>query len=379
MRVAFLGDVYINPIYPRASKEDIFCNIISAFGGAVRIVANVEAPLFSGEDFDLRKWANLSMSPDVGSLLSGLDIACIANNHFGDFGEQVASESVGLFRSCGIQTTGWGENTAESLRPAFIEEGDAKLAVISLCCPSTNPRRFASSSTSGVALLSRDAVIDAIRLARRESASHIVLFLHWGLERELSLVPPQIEFSAWARKQGVSAVIGTHGHIVQPYMMFDNFYVFYGIGNFLFDDAYASVFEGGRFQRRIEIKNGLAERQSVVPVIDFLPDGSLRLVDMRYFQYDQGFPPRELLKSDLVVDVEESRRMVLKSREASIALERASGFIEYRAVVENLDIKFSYADRKIETAKKKRPTRIVLGKIRRLARSVLRQGEVSWR
>ena len=55
-----------------------------------------------------------------------------------------------------------------------------------------------------------------IQKAQLDSATNIIVCMHWGIEYEISPNKEQRQLADWLHRQGVDIVIGSHPHVVQP-------------------------------------------------------------------------------------------------------------------------------------------------------------------
>lgn len=62
-----------------------------------------------------------------------------------------------------------------------------------------------------------------------------IVFVHWGNEFINRPSSPQKHFAHWLVDIGCDIVIGMHPHILQGYEQYQGKYVFYSLGNFVFD------------------------------------------------------------------------------------------------------------------------------------------------
>src|SRR5690554_7603929 len=74
------------------------------------LVSNLEAPITRAETPIKKSGPNLKLDPSCLNLLKimQLDVACLANNHIGDYGPQPVMETVEFLGRNGINTVGAG-------------------------------------------------------------------------------------------------------------------------------------------------------------------------------------------------------------------------------------------------------------------------------
>lgn len=62
-----------------------------------------------------------------------------------------------------------------------------------------------------------------------------MVFVHWGNEFINRSSSPQKRFAHWLVDAGFDIVIGMHPHVLQGYEQYQGKYIFYSLGNFVFD------------------------------------------------------------------------------------------------------------------------------------------------
>ncbi len=83
-----------------------------------------------------------------------------------------------------------------------------------------------------------ERLIGAIRQAR-EQADFIVVTMHGGQEYTLTPTNLQTDFARTAIDNGADIVIGAHPHWIQATERYKNKYIFYSLGNFVFDQEFS--------------------------------------------------------------------------------------------------------------------------------------------
>lgn len=65
-----------------------------------------------------------------------------------------------------------------------------------------------------------------------------VVYIHWGVEFIDHPSVEQVKFAHWLIDIGYDLVIGVHPHIMQGYEVYKGKYIFYSLGNFVFNMSY---------------------------------------------------------------------------------------------------------------------------------------------
>lgn len=68
-----------------------------------------------------------------------------------------------------------------------------------------------------------------------------IVFVHWGNEFINRPSSPQKRFAHWLVDIGFELVIGMHPHVLQGYEQYQGKYIFYSLGNFVFDMPWRST------------------------------------------------------------------------------------------------------------------------------------------
>ena len=173
---------------------------------------------------------------------AGFDLMSVATNHIKDCGimkswcDYAFFDTLGNLKRVGIQTVGGGKNLAEALRPVVFTINGVRFGFVSMGDSKMDLSVFATEDHPGIALLNAENIQTAIQQARK--VSDVVIALpHWGSE-DIS-VPNwlQTEQARQLVAAGADLVVGNHTHVVQAIQEIDGVPIFYGLGNFVFDQG----------------------------------------------------------------------------------------------------------------------------------------------
>ncbi|WLD12419.1 CapA family protein [Planctellipticum variicoloris] len=290
MRILVLGDVCVVgelEALALAKPEFSICAEIRARIDVDLVVANIEFALTTEERPLPGKWATLRADPKVVSALDGIDIGVIANNHVGDFGEQGARDTASVLLDAGIRPVGWGESFARAIEPVVIGQGERKLAIVALSCLTTNGGNYATQDSAGVALLSRETVVEAVKRAK-EAASSVLVYLHWGVEQSSYPVFDQMGLARGAVQAGADAVVGTHAHVIQGWELYRDSPIFYGIGNLAFPDVPCSWYSDDGSKQVGVVRQRRVNQESIGIVLEHTSTGQLRVAEVVTFRFELG-------------------------------------------------------------------------------------------
>jgi poly-gamma-glutamate synthesis protein (capsule biosynthesis protein) len=168
---------------------------------------------------------------------AGVDVVSAANNHGVDYGEGSLQETLEAERATGFPIIGIGANETEAYAPWIAEVKGQRIAVLAATQVLDDHLIDAWTATpthAGLASAKRvDRLVQAVAEARAQ-ADTVVVFLHWGVERETCPSTSQRELAARLVEAGADVIVGGHAHRLQGGGMLGPAVVHYGLGNFGF-------------------------------------------------------------------------------------------------------------------------------------------------
>jgi hypothetical protein len=332
------------------------------------LIANVESAFCRSGQPQPFKWANLRAAPESVSLLRGLDVAAIANNHVGDFGDVGIRETLETLAEHGIVTVGYGDNLKGANCPLIIERDGARLAILAQCCPTTNAENYATHTSAGVATLNVKLLRENIAAARSQ-ADAVLVYFHWGCERIHEPVPDQVRIGRLAVDFGADAVVGSHAHVIQSYECYNGRWVFHGLGNFLFGAVtYQAVSpQGGLVTGRHDQLP--PNRESLVVefnLVEGKPGERLQLAGIQPFRFDHDFRPRPISPKELTFNLESVNRQLARYTAGHRRALRSDEEPVFYAEVRNGVLAYRYSNPPISRTLLQRGLRKALRAIRKL-------------
>ena len=169
---------------------------------------------------------------------AGFDGMSVATNHIKDCGltncgDRAFMDTLANLNRVGIQTVGAGKNELEALQPLVITIHGVRFGIVSQG-QIEQGGVYASHERAGIAHLTQENINSAIQAARK--LADVVIFMpHWGPEDSSTPNWIQLNLAHTLVDSGADLVVGNHTHVVQGYQKIDHTWVFYGLGNFVFD------------------------------------------------------------------------------------------------------------------------------------------------
>jgi poly-gamma-glutamate capsule biosynthesis protein CapA/YwtB (metallophosphatase superfamily) len=258
MQLGFTGDISFNNDVP----SDVFSRVAPRLRCPMFI--NFESVLVEpGTKLNPARDKILLWSPaERFALLEAFDVAvvCLANNHIGDYGNEVACRTLQL--SSSLHPTFGAGTVKECFHRYLLEVSGTRLALLAYVQPDCAPL-VATETRIGPREFSGASWREDLAWARG-AGDHVIVALHWGDVHTHCPRPDQVAFARSLVDDGADLVIGSHSHTAQGYERHRGKYIFYSLGNFLFPDVRIEV--NGR---RIVKRNLRRNRWGLVPVFEF--------------------------------------------------------------------------------------------------------------
>ena len=198
-------------------------------------VYHPEAPTFNG---DLRLLPILTQA--------GIDGVTLANNHILDAGFPGLEETLGHLDDAGISYAGAGADLDATREPMIFDLGGIEVGVLSYQGVPSYEWAWATEEFPGTAPLQEDVVREDIGRLRPE-VDLLVVMPHWGIEYTAPPEPEQVDLAHAMVDAGADLVVGDHAHWAKGIEVYDGKPVFYGTGNFLFDQSWSEETSTGIF------------------------------------------------------------------------------------------------------------------------------------
>jgi poly-gamma-glutamate capsule biosynthesis protein CapA/YwtB (metallophosphatase superfamily) len=180
-------------------------------------------------------------SPDNADALAraGFDVMSVATNHIKNCnlntcGDKAFFDTLANLQRVGILPVGAGKDLADAMQPVVVTINGIRFGFVSL--GQIEPMAFAGGDSPGIAVLNEENLRSAIAAARQVS-DVVIAMPHWGPEDVPVPNWSQRNLARVAVEAGADLVVGNHTHVVQAIQEIDGVKVFYGLGNFVFDQG----------------------------------------------------------------------------------------------------------------------------------------------
>jgi poly-gamma-glutamate capsule biosynthesis protein CapA/YwtB (metallophosphatase superfamily) len=198
-------------------------------------IINLETTITTSENFE-PKGINYRMNPKNIDVLKvfKVNVACLANNHILDFGQEGLLETIDILNKNGILTVGAGKNIEEAEKPAIIwGRATSPILIFSYADVSSGVPIWwkAEKDKAGVNLLTSDIP----KLEHRENEL-IVFSIHWGPNWGYEITKEQRNFAhRLIDEANVDLIFGHSSHHFKGIETYKGKFIIYGAGDFIND------------------------------------------------------------------------------------------------------------------------------------------------
>ncbi len=218
-------------------------NIRNEIENADIFMVNEEFPFTNRGTPAADKQFTFRISPDKVKILKemGVDIVTLANNHILDYGEEGLLDSISVLREAGIPYVGAGKNLEEAKGLKIIECGGRKIGFLGCSRVYMDASWAAGANHPGVFSTYDPApVLESIRSGKKV-CDYLVVYVHWGVERETEPKEYQREMGHAYVDAGADLVVGAHPHVLQEVEEYNGKIIAYSLGNFVFGSSIPST------------------------------------------------------------------------------------------------------------------------------------------
>ncbi len=245
----FVGDVMLGRGVAYQAKRHggytyPFLEVVDLLGSADLVFGNLEGPISSrgknqGSEYSFR------FEPSAAKALkaTGFDVVSLANNHILDYGVEALSDTMRYLKEAGIEAVGAGLNYNGANQPKILEVEGIKLAF--LAYTNLYPKSLvAGESEAGVSDFDLEKVKESI-LGVRDLVDLVIVSWHWGEEYKTKASDLQGKIAKEMVDAGADLVVGHHPHVPQEVEQYKGAWIFYSLGNFVFDQNFSKETMGG--------------------------------------------------------------------------------------------------------------------------------------
>lgn len=231
--------------------------------------ANLESPFYD-QGAPVTEGMVFKAEPNTieGLIFAGIDVVSLANNHFGNQGNKGMKYTFDWLTSHNISYSGGGSTISEAKKCTSVERNGLKfcfLSYVDMSATGTPEIYTADETYPGLNPYYDSTNIEADIASAKQKYDVVIVSFHWGTEYQTKQNQRQIDIAHRAIDAGASLILGHHPHVVEPYEQYKNGYIFYSLGNFVFDQMWSEETKKGEIAK-IQFKDKEIEKVEVVPI-----------------------------------------------------------------------------------------------------------------
>ena len=177
---------------------------------------------------------------------AGIDGVTLGNNHIMDAGTSGLKETMGHLDDVGVAYAGAGMDLAQARQPMIFDLDGTKVGVLSYQGVPYYEWAWATETTPGTAPINEEVMREDVERLRSQ-VDVVVVAPHWGKEYLATPESWQVKYAHAAIDAGADIVIGDHAHWPKGIEVYRGKPIFYGVGNFLFDQSWSEETSTGIF------------------------------------------------------------------------------------------------------------------------------------
>ena len=197
-------------------------------------LVNLEAPIVMNKNHPIRKVGpNLRCNNKVVDAIKfvGFNGVTLANNHFFDYGEDSAANTINELSKNKIDYIGAGKGKVEARRVLFKKIDQSVFAFINCC---EHEYSIVTDDTTGSNPLDIIEQFHTIKEAKTK-AQYVIVIVHGGIEHYQHPTPRMVKTYRFFIEAGADAVVNHHQHCYCGFEYYMGKPIVYGVGNFCFD------------------------------------------------------------------------------------------------------------------------------------------------
>jgi poly-gamma-glutamate capsule biosynthesis protein CapA/YwtB (metallophosphatase superfamily) len=238
LQLVFAGDLMLDrgvrETIEKNNPDYLFKDIRPIFKNSEIVVANLECVACDSTIEAINKKFTFRANPEWLSAVntSGITHLTLANNHSFDYGYTGLKQTLTNLETYKLNSIGATLDSNACCLPTIIKKNGTEIVIFS--------SSFLKQNNSFVCNENASNLSNTIKTFKKQNPSCVVFVcLHWGVEMEITPTKEQVSQAHFLIEAGADAIIGHHPHVVQSIELYNGKYIFYSLGNFVFDNNHS--------------------------------------------------------------------------------------------------------------------------------------------
>ena len=226
-----------DPNLPFRGMESILTSADFNFG-------NLESPITKDSQYIFESQFTFNAPEEFARGLAtyNFKVLSLANNHAADQGPEGLKLTKNILEQWGLYSVGSGASRSEAWTEKIIEMHGVRVGFVAA---TYGINKGGLKNEQFIALLKENTELENSINRLKTNSDYIVVSMHAGTEYTRTPNKAQIDFAHAAIDAGADMVIGAHPHWIQPIEQYNGKYIFYSLGNFIFDQEWSQETKEG--------------------------------------------------------------------------------------------------------------------------------------
>lgn len=239
MKLGIAGDLSLQDRAVRCNWDEAelkrsFDEISVLIKGCTHAIVNLESPVTNHDKPIVKDGPSLKNDVKVFDIIKhcGFDTVALANNHLKDYGFQGIIDTLLQCKINNINYIGAGNTVVEARQPLVYTEGGLKVGVLNVC---EHESSIATNMSAGAAPVDLANLFYDIKELRKQ-VDKVIIIIHGGCEHYQLPTPRMKRDYHLIIDFGADVIVNHHQHCYSGYEIYNGKLIFYGLGNFFFDN-----------------------------------------------------------------------------------------------------------------------------------------------
>lgn len=241
MKLLLVGDLSIQS--RAAKKEWNATQLMRSFDGVRSLskecdhsIVNLESPVTDSEIRIAKDGPTLKNPEVVFDIIKfcGFDTVTLANNHLKDFGSKGVTDTIERCNESNILFVGAGKNIEKAREHIIYEKEGIRIGLLNVCEHESSIAKFFSPGAAPYDLTNLFYDIEHLR----GLVDKVIVIIHGGCEHYPLPTPRMKREYRLLIDFGADVIVNHHQHCYSGYEIYKGRPIFYGLGNFFFDNPH---------------------------------------------------------------------------------------------------------------------------------------------
>lgn len=280
VKLLFTGDLMLDrgvkrSVYKNFNGEYIklFEDITNYLLSFDSVIVNLEGPI-SHRGNQIPKPYSFRFETNILKTLKevNINIVNLANNHIFDWSYEAFIDTINLLEENGIGFFGIGNISNFSIPYIMVKSNKSIVIKIGFLGFSEFLKELKPSKKRPIGLSVIDEkILREIIPSVKSNLDFLVVCFHWGEEYKTNNNKFQERIAKLCIDLGADLIIGHHPHVIQNYEVYKDKFIFYSLGNFIFDQRFSKeTMTAGLVE--VEITKTLNSIQTTINFTNFYQD-----------------------------------------------------------------------------------------------------------